>query len=212
LKIKSKRRTALCSIVEILSEKADKDGRDFEGMKVFADQRLSEPFELSDLVKVVESELSRCAEERNYFEHVATIRLHTEDERIEEANELVGNMLTESGLSEESAAALAVAFREAMDNAARHGNKSDPDRLVTVEYLVDREKVTITVSDEGEGFDTEVYLSRGVSGDPVEAARERNRAGGVGGLGIMLMLKCVDKLEYKYSGNTVTLTKYIRAS
>lgn len=68
------------------------------------------------------------------------------------------------------------------------------------------------MTDEGEGFDTEIYLSRGVSGNPVDAARERNQAGGHGGLGIMLMLKCVDKLEYNYAGNKISLTRYIRRS
>ena len=119
-------------------------------------------------------------------------------------------MLAQSGLGEESASALAVAFREAIDNANRHGNKSNPKRSIDVQYLVDREKVTIAVTDEGDGFDTEIYLSRGVSGNPVEAARERNLTGGAGGLGIMLMLKCVDKLEYNYAGNKITLSKYIR--
>ena len=67
------------------------------------------------------------------------------------------------------------------------------------------------MSDEGEGFDTEVYLSRGVSGNPVDAARERNAdSGGHGGLGIMLMLRCVDKLEYNYAGNKISLTRFIR--
>ena len=74
-------------------------------------------------------------------------------------------------------------------------------------YLVDQSKVTVTVEDEGEGFDTELYLTRGVEGDAVAVARERHQAGRVGGLGIMLMLKCVDNLEYNYAGNLVKLTK-----
>ena len=56
--------------------------------------------------------------------------------------------------------------------------KSHEELCIDVQYIVDREKVTITVSDEGEGFDTEVYLSRGVSGNPVDAARERTDSGG----------------------------------
>ena len=31
-----------------------------------------------------------------------------------------------------------------------------------------------------------------------------------GGLGIMLMLKCLDNLEYNYAGNQVKLSKYIK--
>jgi len=137
-------------------------------------------------------------------------RFQTKEETIEQANDLVNHVLSQSGLAEEAAAAFAVAFREAVDNAARHGNKSNENRYIDIQYLLDREKATLAVQDEGEGFDTEIYLSRGVSGNPVDAARERNQAGGHGGLGIMLMLKCVDKLEYNYAGNKISLTRYIR--
>ena len=97
-----------------------------------------------------------------------------------------------------------------MDNAARHGNKNQERKLIDVIYLLDKEKVTVTVEDEGDGFDTELFLSRGREGNAVAAARERNQAGRVGGLGIMLMLKCVDDLEYNYIGNLVKLTKHSR--
>jgi serine/threonine-protein kinase RsbW len=139
-------------------------------------------------------------------------RLQTKESTIEQSNDLVNHLLQFSGLTEEGAAALAVAFREAVDNAARHGNKNNEKRYIDVQYLLDREKATLTVQDEGDGFDTEIYLSRGVSGNPVETARERSQAGGHGGLGIMLMLKCVDKLEYNYAGNKITLTRYVRKS
>jgi len=34
----------------------------------------------------------------------------------------------------------------------------------------------------------------------------------LGGLGIMLMLKCVDKLEYNDKGNVITLTKFLNGT
>ena len=39
------------------------------------------------------------------------------------------------------------------------------------------------------------------------AARERYLAGGMGGLGIMLMIRCVDLVEYNDKGNRIILTK-----
>ncbi len=206
--VKKNRETSLTSIIAIGSE--GHEANKVTDMKVMADEHIMEPFELTDLVKLAESELSRCAEERNYFEHEIHFRLQTKEDLIEQSNDLINHLLGQSGLVEEAAAAFAVAYREAVDNAARHGNKSSENRYIDVQYLLDREKVTLAVQDEGEGFDTEIYLSRGVSGNPVEAARERNQAGGHGGLGIMLMLKCVDKIEYNYVGNKITLTRYIR--
>jgi len=206
--IKKDRDSSLTSIIIIGEDGFDpkKVGK----LTVMPDEHINEPFDLNDLVKMSESELGRTAEERNYFDHVMHFRLKTRDDQIEQANDLVSHALISSGLTEEARDAFTVAFREAMDNAARHGNKSNEELCIDVQYIVDREKVTITVSDDGEGFDTEVYLSRGVSGNPADAARERIGSGGHGGLGIMLMLRCVDKLEYNYAGNKISLTRFIR--
>lgn len=206
--IKKDRESSLTSII-IIGEDGY-DTKKVNELTVLPDEHINEPFDLNDLVKMAESELGRTAEERNYFDHVLHFRLKTVEEQIERANDLVSHALLSSGLPDEARDAFTVAFREAMDNATRHGNKSDEELCIDVQYIVDREKVTITVSDDGEGFDTEVYLSRGVSGSPADAARERHGSGGHGGLGIMLMLRCVDKLEYNYAGNKISLTRFIR--
>ncbi|HEY3321056.1 MAG TPA: ATP-binding protein [Planctomycetota bacterium] len=208
--LKKNRDTSLTSIIAIHPEGTD--AQKVKDMVVMPDEGINEPFELTELVRLTESELARCSEERNYFDHVMHWRLQTKEETVEQANDLVAHVLAQSGLPEESAAAFGVAFREAVDNAARHGNKNNENRYIDVQYLLDREKATLAVQDEGEGFDTEIYLSRGVSGSPVDAARQRSMEGGHGGLGIMLMLKCVDKLEYNYAGNKISLTRYIRKS
>ncbi len=206
--IKKDRESSLTSIIVIGEDGFDP--KKITALTVLPDEHINEPFDLNDLVRMSESELGRLAEERNYFDHVLHFRLKTVEEQIERANDLISHALTSSGLPDEARDAFTVAFREAMDNAARHGNKSNEELCIDVQYIVDREKVTVTVTDEGEGFDTEVYLSRGVSGSPVDAARERHGAGGHGGLGIMLMLRCVDKIEYNYAGNKISFTRYIR--
>jgi len=206
--VKKQKATSLTAVIRVLSEGDDPEV--VKDLEATCDEGISEPFELSDLVKLAEAELARIAEERNYFDHVMNFKFNTTEDLVERANDLMAELLSQSGLDDESQAATAVAFREAVDNAARHGNKYNPGRNIEIQYLLDREKVTVAVGDEGEGFDTEIYLSRGVSSNPAEAARERTAAGGVGGLGIMLMLKCVDKLEYNYAGNKITLSKYVR--
>jgi anti-sigma regulatory factor (Ser/Thr protein kinase) len=186
------------------------DPNKLDGLRVREDESLTEPFELGELVELAETEIRRSHEERSFFQHQIHFQLPTRDDTIEEANDLVSDLVGQSGMSEERGAALAVAFREAVDNAARHGNKSQGSRMIDVVYLLDREKITVTVLDEGDGFDTEMYLRRGVHGNAVAVARERNEAGRTGGLGIMLMLKCLDNLEYNYAGNQVKLTKHVK--
>ncbi len=206
--LKRSRESSMVALVVIHPEGTDHNRVD--GLRVVEDGSLTEPFELNELVEMAEGEIRRSHEERAFFSHQTHFQFPTRDDTIEGANDLCSQLVEQSGMTEERGAALTVAFREAVDNAARHGNKSQESRLIDVVYLVDKDKITLTITDEGDGFDTEMYLRRGVHGNAVAVARERNEAGRTGGLGIMLMLKCLDNLEYNYAGNQVKLTKYIK--
>ena len=48
-----------------------------------------------------------------------------------------------------------LALEEAFTNAVLHGNAADPSKKVTIDYLITREKIDISITDEGEGFDPE---------------------------------------------------------
>ena len=204
VKLASKR--GLIGVIVIYPEGVDPNS--VKGLHVCEDEFIQEPYDIDDLVKLTTSELQRVAEERNFFKQEVHFQFQTAEGWIEQANDIMSTLADEAQMDEEKAAALSVAFREAVDNAARHGNKNQEGRLIDSIYLLDNQKVTVTVEDEGDGFDTELYLTRGIQGNAVAAARERNQAGRVGGLGIMLMLKCLDDLEYNYVGNLVKLTKY----
>lgn len=100
------------------------------------------------------------------------------------------------------------ALYEAMDNAKRHGNANDPLKTIRLYFMDLPDRVTVTVEDDGEGFDYATILQNTQEQDALSAARERYMAGGMGGLGIRLMLKCVDKIEYEQEGSKIVLTKF----
>jgi anti-sigma regulatory factor (Ser/Thr protein kinase) len=81
-----------------------------------------------------------------------------------------------------------------------------------VQYLLDPEKITTVVKDQGGGFNHEQYVKSGSTRDAISAARERHAQGRMGGLGIMLMLRCCDRLEYNQNGNQLTLTKFLKTA
>jgi anti-sigma regulatory factor (Ser/Thr protein kinase) len=112
-----------------------------------------------------------------------------------------------STLSDDEADSLHTALREAVGNAIRHGNKHAEDMVVTYRCFRDTDKVVCAIRDEGPGFDYKAALEKGKKGDAISAARERYLAGGLGGLGIMLMIRCVDLVEYNEAGNQIILTK-----
>jgi anti-sigma regulatory factor (Ser/Thr protein kinase) len=204
--VKLNRTRGLMAVIAIYPEGVDP--ADVKGVHVCEDEAILEPYDMEDLVKLADTELTRIAEERMFFEQEVHFQFQTAEDWVEQANDLMATLVDQASIDEEKQAALSVAFREAVDNAARHGNKSQENRLIDTIYLLDKQKATLTVEDEGDGFDTELYLTRGIQGNAVAAARERNQAGRVGGLGIMLMLKCLDDLEYNYVGNLIKLTKY----
>ncbi|MCZ6788152.1 MAG: ATP-binding protein, partial [Planctomycetota bacterium] len=88
-----------------------------------------------------------------------------------------------------------------------HGCEEQPTRAIEVETLLDHEKLTVIIEDQGGGFDHASYRESISSSAPVSMARSRHKTGGVGGLGIYLMERCADRLEYNDRGNRVTITK-----
>ncbi len=57
------------------------------------------------------------------------------------------------GFGKDEVFAIRLALDEAISNAIQHGNKSDPDKNVTIQFAFDGDALTIDVADEGPGFD-----------------------------------------------------------
>ncbi len=202
-KIKSQKTTSMVPLITLYP--SDKDPESSKDFLILGDEHLVEPFEVYTLLMLAESELARSSEEETIFDQQVNFQFGTTEANLEKANELGPALFGGSGLDEEGQVALTAAFREAMGNAAQHGNKDNPEKLIKVLYLLDREKITVVVQDEGAGFEHDKLLARAR-----ESAAGKEEKGKPGGLGIMLMLKCSDKLEYNDVGNMITLTKVLK--
>jgi serine/threonine-protein kinase RsbW len=176
-------------------------------LRVREDAGLVAPYRIEQLLELIEQELLRRREDRARERFQVRFELPTAEAAIEEANHLATQLLSQTGLPTKAEQALGIGFHEAVDNAAVHGNQREAERKIWVVFLADAELVTFIIEDEGQGFDTAAYLSRDAGGRVVARARERNDAGRPGGMGIMLMLRCTDDLEYNAKGNQVRLTK-----
>jgi serine/threonine-protein kinase RsbW len=91
-----------------------------------------------------------------------------------------------------------LAREEAIVNALKHGNQSDPAKRVRVRYRVDAERVLVQVADDGMGFDLERVS------DPL-AAENLERSSG---RGFLLMRSYMTWIRFNRRGNIVTLCKY----
>ncbi len=99
---------------------------------------------------------------------------------------------------------LQIAVDEAVTNIIEHGyeSRSEGDSAITLNFTVDADAFKIDILDEGFRFDPRKL-------DDVDIAKHV-AAGHTGGLGIFLMRKIMDVVEYQYETgrhNRLTLVK-----
>jgi serine/threonine-protein kinase RsbW len=94
--------------------------------------------------------------------------------------------------------AVHLTLEEAFLNAVKHGNKLDPTKKVKIDYSVNSEKVEITITDEGAGFEPE----------SVDDPRFGEGLYEPGGRGLLLMNSYMDVVKYSEHGNSVYMVRY----
>lgn len=208
-KIKLNSRHALASMILIHPRGSDIGAID--GFRVWENDSLVDPFDLGNLFILAESEVRRVSRDRKMFTQQVRFQFSSEQDSIDQGLSLGGALINKLPLTEPERNALHSALKEGVDNAVRHGNDQRPDRRVTVNYVVDPRRVMMLVEDEGDGFDHEFFLGKIEEKDAFDRAKERMREGGRGGLGILLMHRCSDRLEYLGKGNVVRIEKRLHA-
>jgi len=108
------------------------------------------------------------------------------------------SVLEARGFSPDDVFAVHLAMEEAFLNAVKHGNKMDATKKVTIEYLVDQEKVEIRVMDEGEGFDPHRIPDPRVGENLYRPE----------GRGLLLIRSYMHVLEYNERGNGLRMIRY----
>jgi serine/threonine-protein kinase RsbW len=106
--------------------------------------------------------------------------------------------LESKDFSQEDVFAVHLAVEEAFLNAVTHGNKMDARKEIRIDYLVDRDRIEICLTDEGNGFDPESIP------DP-RIAENLYRTHG---RGLFLIRSYMDVVEYNGRGNRVRMVRY----
>ena len=94
--------------------------------------------------------------------------------------------------------AVHLSLEEAFINAVKHGNKMDPTKEVRIDYSVSADKVEVSMTDEGLGFDPSAVP------DP----RCGENVYKTEGRGLLLMNAYMDEVEYNETGNSVRMVRY----
>jgi serine/threonine-protein kinase RsbW len=108
------------------------------------------------------------------------------------------DILGRFGYPERTIFAIKLSLEEALVNAVKHGNRSDPAKCITVRYDVNVSRTVIIVADEGSGF----------SPASVPDCTTDENLHRPCGRGIMLMRAYMDQVRYSRNGNVVRMVKY----
>ena len=108
----------------------------------------------------------------------------------------IDEMTSAIGINQDNYGKILVATLEAGNNAIKHGNKDNPQKLVDVEIEYDKDEIRITVTDEGEGFNP--------AGIPDPTMPENIEE--LSGRGVFLMTKLSDAIKFNEKGNSVTMS------
>jgi serine/threonine-protein kinase RsbW len=115
--------------------------------------------------------------------------LQSNQSELEKVENLSLHISKKASLSDEKSDNLAIALTELVNNAILHGNKSQPNKTVTIKVSYHKQHVMISVKDQGNGFDPSGLAD---PRDPENLWKDSGR-------GIFLVRNLVDKVEFKSS-------------
>ncbi len=124
-----------------------------------------------------------------------TLRLQSLPESIHKVEQLVEDICEEYNLNNSYLGCINVALTEAFTNALMHGNKQDPEKIITITFEKKSTGLTFTVKDEGQGFD---YQS-------IPDVKDDGKEKKFPGRGIFLIKSLSDDVNFVGNGNEIEI-------
>jgi CheY-like chemotaxis protein/anti-sigma regulatory factor (Ser/Thr protein kinase) len=205
--LKLDRQTNLVPVIMVTVRDQPQDR--VRGLQVGANAYLTKPFGTDQLHRAIQDVQAWRAElERHGTAGEIHFSLRSEQCYLEELNQMLGSLFLFSGLSQTHVKQLITAVRELGTNAIEWGHRRQVDRIVTVTYRIDADKVTIVIRDTGPGFNPHEVSHAAREDDPLGHLGVREALGlREGGFGILMARGLVDDLQYNETGNEVRLVK-----
>ncbi|WP_109832477.1 ATP-binding protein [Reichenbachiella versicolor] len=124
-------------------------------------------------------------------------------EKLKDIRHFLTEVLNDIGLSEKESNKVVLAVDEVCANLMIHSNKDNPNENLEVYVQDEGDKIKFEIVDHGEAFDYTHYKEPAI--DDIVMSKRR------GGLGIMLVKKIMDQVEFKCekSRNVCCMTKNI---
>ena len=123
------------------------------------------------------------------------IVINSRPDELSKVEKLVDILSKRLGVSDDVYGKILVSTIEAVNNAIVHGNKGNEEQRVFVRFLSNGSSFTISVKDEGEGYDYS-QLPDPTTPENIEK---------LSGRGVFLMKKLAHGIEFNEEGNEVTM-------
>ena len=123
------------------------------------------------------------------------LQIASDIQNLRLVEKLIDELSIELDLSDESYGNVLVATMEATNNAIVHGNKLDPEKVVVLKVLLEKDQLVVNITDQGVGFNPKVI--------PDPTAPENIEK--INGRGIFLMERLSDEIQFLDEGRVVEL-------
>lgn len=123
------------------------------------------------------------------------LELQSKPDSLSAVERMIEDVRDNYQVSEDTFGNMLVALTEAVTNAMYHGNKSDPEKKIRIQYGCVHNTLTFTIADEGKGFD---FYNLPDPTAPENLEKECGR-------GIFLMKNLADQLIFSDGGRVVEL-------
>lgn len=89
------------------------------------------------------------------------VTLPSDIAKTHELEEFIDSIMGDCHLPEQYRGIVSLPLMEAVCNGIRHGNRNQPDSHISIQCQQEDEKITFSVSDEGQGFPYQDFIENG---------------------------------------------------
>ncbi|MEO6882809.1 MAG: ATP-binding protein [Bacteroidia bacterium] len=131
----------------------------------------------------------------DHFMAIQKLKITSSTENIFLVEKFIEEVCEKFKVTEEHYGNILIAITEAVNNAIQHGNKSNPKKNILITLTTEKNKISFTIEDEGEGFD---YSNIPDPTNPENIEKPNGR-------GVFLMRNLADKVCFYDKGKKVEL-------
>lgn len=125
------------------------------------------------------------------METILKREIQSDPDLMPEVEALVLEAAVKAGLNEDKYNNISLAVAEAISNSMKHGNKNDKSKKVFIKITSDKEKMIVTLKDQGDGFDPKEIP------DPTKPENILKDSG----RGIHIMRSLLDDLRFNFTSD-----------